>query len=632
MLLKNKFKDTDSSLVLIPHGNYNKISIMFESNDWNADEARNFIEKYYFHNCHFSANFDVNIFFQDYLKDFKVDEVLKDFYSEKVKSTFELEFSHADTIIKKSTIQQKNVKFHNFEQPVMFNNQRNQCTENLVPGIFHKNKATEVNSHFVSKAVDGSVLKMADVSNKCDNILKRKKNVAFFESANETTTTKKICISSTKENLHHTYQSQQSLTRTKDMNKNQNSVCNSKKQFLLDLFKLPNKRSIRALRTKCTVIRKFPGPAGLLPDNVNESEIIDLDSTDKNKQNKVDNFTDVYSQNTKNIFTAGAWQLMIDDLPVDFQLYEIAVVKENALAFSRSYKKVPFLAGIIQYIDYKPNDPHVLLKDFSGKIDACIHHSICKLYPNALGTNVVILLKDVGLIVTSKNYVCAIISPKNLISIYSDNARLVETPHFEELVDYNCNLNHGNKKVKSKLLQKKKNEHSSNYILNTNEVYDREEQIPMNICGNNYTDIEKDSYVINHVLDIDFNQDDSWLGVHIDDLNSFGSDKFASSTPVFMKNNSSDNKIVSKILHNFEQKEKPKSMLLRPCSDEKTSNNSLSNVSNKSDYSKLSEISMLEKGNINNIKNKVLNCDQNDIDDEILSQIDVDAIAANYDK
>lgn len=241
---------------------------------------------------------------------------------------------------------------------------------------------------------------------------KRKKSVAFSEIVSDKTAVKRVCVSSTpKENIFNI--------------SNEND---SKKNSLLNWLESPAKK------TKQAVIRKFPGPAGILPDDADDNEVIDLDSFDENKNTK-SLISDICSQNTKNLFSSGAWQLMIDDLPADFKLYDISVVKENALEFSKTFKKVPYLAGIIQNIDHKPNDPHVILKDFSGKIDARIHHSICKLYPNALGTNVVMLLKDVGVIVTSKRYVYIIISPKSLVSAYSDDTRLIKTPHLEKLLD-----------------------------------------------------------------------------------------------------------------------------------------------------------------------------------------------------
>lgn len=247
---------------------------------------------------------------------------------------------------------------------------------------------------------------------------KRKKSVAFSESVSEQTVVKRICVPST---------SQESI-------RNISNVNNLKKKPLLEWLESPTRESLKAPKIKQAVIRKFPGPAGILPDEADENEIIDLDSFDENKNSK-NSYNDVCSQNTKNLFTSGAWQLMIDDLPADFQLYDISVVKENALEFSKTYQKVPYLAGIIQNIDHKPNDPHVVLKDLSGKIDARIHHSICKTYPNALGTNVVMLLKDVGVIVTSKKYVYVIVSSKSLVSAYSDDARLIKTPHLDKLLE-----------------------------------------------------------------------------------------------------------------------------------------------------------------------------------------------------
>ncbi|XP_011503343.1 PREDICTED: uncharacterized protein LOC105366550, partial [Ceratosolen solmsi marchali] len=202
-----------------------------------------------------------------------------------------------------------------------------------------------------------------------------------------------------------------------------------KEQSIFDKNKLNDsqkstQRTLSLSRVNHTVVRKFPGPAGLLFKDNDECEQRDRNYVDESNKNIS---TIVCSQNTKNLFHTGAWQLMMDDMPSNCELFNIANIKDKAIEFSKILKKIPYLAGIIEYINYKPNNPHIIIKDLSGQIDACIHHTICKIYPNMLGTNTVILLKDVRLIVTSKKYVCIIISIKNLVSIYSDHLRLVQT-------------------------------------------------------------------------------------------------------------------------------------------------------------------------------------------------------------
>jgi hypothetical protein len=269
------------------------------------------------------------------------------------------------------------------------------------------------------------------------NLLKRKKKVTFSESINNINKSKKLKIK--------TNQLSKNLNQYLDLQQeNMALLLNKKKNFnnFREKQMLQNSKNLKLPTIQQILIRKFPGPAGLLPDDIDKSEMINYE----HKNNKSVSI-DICSQNTKNLFCTGAWKQMMDDLPSDFQLFDIANVKEKAIELSKVFMKVPYLAGIIQYIDYKPNNPNIILKDPSGQINASFHHTICKIYPNALGINTVLLVKDVRLIVTSKNYVCIIISTKNLVSMYSDDIRLVKTSLLEQILDNNYNVKNFNLKT-----------------------------------------------------------------------------------------------------------------------------------------------------------------------------------------
>ncbi|XP_014207670.1 uncharacterized protein LOC106638822 [Copidosoma floridanum] len=316
------------------------------------------------------------------------------------------------------------------------------------------------------------------------------------------------------------------------------------------MSQLPIQKSKKSISLKKNVVRMFPGPAGLLVDTkLIQAPVVDVDK----RENKNKKHSNVCSQNTENLFTTGAWQIMMDDFPPYFELQDIATVQENASELSKKFKKVPYLAGLIHTIDYKPNNPHIVLKDISGKINACIHHSVCKNYPNALGTNVVLLIKDVSLIVTSKKFVCIIITMKNLVSIYSEDCRLAETQNLKLLLSSKFNsdvplpkvtlVNKNNRgisevsspsvrhtDIKSKLCLKRNNmkslrkvssyKNSSNY-LNNSDIND----------SNDFPNSKKH----NQTVDLqNVFQDDSLFEVDIVDLNFFTTNQFPSSTPTII--------------------------------------------------------------------------------------------------
>ncbi|KAJ8686409.1 hypothetical protein QAD02_022203 [Eretmocerus hayati] len=287
-----------------------------------------------------------------------------------------------------------------------------------------------------------SMMRVPEFSVATESSTKSKKIVAFSEVLIETRTEKSSCAPlpncpSVALNESEIQNDSHTVSVSGEKKKSQNTPEESRKKTILDLLRSPVRKRVKVPRLKQAVVRRFPGPAGLLPDDLNESEVVELDSVDESRNDSDNKYSEVCSQNTKNLFTTGAWQLMTDDLPADFELYDIASIKEHALESTLSFKKVPYLAGIIQSIDYKPNDPHVVLKDLSGDVEAVIHHSICKLYPEALGVNIVVLLKNVGIFKTSKDHLFVIITHNNVVSMYSDEARLVETPLLQDLSNSN---------------------------------------------------------------------------------------------------------------------------------------------------------------------------------------------------
>lgn len=159
-------------------------------------------------------------------------------------------------------------------------------------------------------------------------------------------------------------------------------------------------------------------------------EILDTDSVNEDSPRSFDSST-FCSQRTKNLFTEGAWQLMLADLPDNFlKGYDIANIKQKAKSKKFNQKKVPFMAGIVQSIDYSTNNPKIVLKDFSGEIECCVHCKITSKYPNVLEYGNVVLLRDVG-IIASNMYMYAMASLNSLVSIYTNKERVVDTPNLE---------------------------------------------------------------------------------------------------------------------------------------------------------------------------------------------------------
>ncbi|KAF3421248.1 hypothetical protein E2986_06391 [Frieseomelitta varia] len=209
-----------------------------------------------------------------------------------------------------------------------------------------------------------------------------------------------------------------------------------------NFFKVPQVKSNK----KMTLVRKFPGPAGLLPDDIDSnitciSYLNNLEESDiMNKKNDSNNLSEYCSQTTKNLFTEGAWQLMLNDLPDGFlKGHDIATIKQIANMNGFNSTKIKFLAGIVEHIDYSHDNPPIVLKDFTDSIHGILHKNIPLKYPGLLECNVVVLLHDVGLLRISGTFVSnkyqILISPSSLLGIYTSKGTIERTEYMEAIFE-----------------------------------------------------------------------------------------------------------------------------------------------------------------------------------------------------
>ncbi|XP_028045136.1 uncharacterized protein LOC105827943 [Monomorium pharaonis] len=210
------------------------------------------------------------------------------------------------------------------------------------------------------------------------------------------------------------------------------------------------------LAKEVKLIRMFPGPAGLIPDqakNSNTSAVPSYPSSineleDKTTATKMNRHIKIKSQDEKNLFGEKAWKLLFNDLPNNFlQDYKISTIKNKANASRCDSTRVRFIAGVLDYVDHSHDDPFVVLKDSTDSIEGIIHRDIPLTYPGILEPNVVILLHDVGLlktttyVVTNKYHI--LVSLVNLLAIYTDKGRIVSTSLMESMLSntWNTELN-----------------------------------------------------------------------------------------------------------------------------------------------------------------------------------------------
>lgn len=179
-------------------------------------------------------------------------------------------------------------------------------------------------------------------------------------------------------------------------------------------------------RNRRVVQRKFPGPAGILPDekkvNLNVTVLEEINVT-SHKKLELDEI--VCSQITEDNFKKGPWNRMLENwsntnCKVSLShKYTISWIKSKALSKELIGQKAPFLAAVIQSVDDSSKDHMVVLKDKTGEI----HASLAEMwddYYEFLKSGSVIVVKQIGVLATLKKFVLTI-TRINVIAIYSGN-------------------------------------------------------------------------------------------------------------------------------------------------------------------------------------------------------------------
>ncbi|XP_044744086.1 probable serine/threonine-protein kinase DDB_G0276461 [Chrysoperla carnea] len=171
--------------------------------------------------------------------------------------------------------------------------------------------------------------------------------------------------------------------------------------------------------------RKFPGPAGLLPEinSVKETTKLKLPDLEDETVSNITILVPICSQNSDNLFTKGPWQQMLNDYgrPTTDSLpgkYTISWLKSTANVRQLIQQKSPFLAAIIDSINDNFN---VKLKDQTGEIDGVIEKEVWDSYGDVLNVGSVLVLRQVGVLTFSAKKHYLNITANTIVIIYSNN-------------------------------------------------------------------------------------------------------------------------------------------------------------------------------------------------------------------
>ncbi|XP_028138174.2 uncharacterized protein LOC114332547 [Diabrotica virgifera virgifera] len=224
------------------------------------------------------------------------------------------------------------------------------------------------------------------------------------------------------------------------------------------------------------VKRMFPGPAGLLPDDIGKKTMI----TSRSSNDDSEEFF-FCSQRSVSTFTEGPWKLMTEDFSScnDEQLYNKFTIswikKKYCQKRVLDNYKAPFLAAIIQnleIVDGKNPSVHITLKDTTGTIDGVIIHRFYKDHSKYFTTGSVVVLKQFGVLNSNERH-CITITSKNVLVIYhirdpnkedADNTEIKEP--FEKVVLQHYNIEDIWKEANSNVAKVSKN--NKNLLKNIN--------------------------------------------------------------------------------------------------------------------------------------------------------------------
>ncbi|XP_068202233.1 uncharacterized protein [Palaemon carinicauda] len=152
--------------------------------------------------------------------------------------------------------------------------------------------------------------------------------------------------------------------------------------------------------------RKFPGPAGLLPELGFRTAPVNVQPLSEKNDSPPDSKDIVCSQSSADEFLCGPWQQMSKDL-VHCQINQASpltvfnikwVLRRAGLRGHAGVRKIPFLAVMVRSIDISLSDATVLLKDKTGEMSGTIANSVLEEYAEAITAGCVLLLKDVILL------------------------------------------------------------------------------------------------------------------------------------------------------------------------------------------------------------------------------------------
>ncbi|XP_034047129.1 homologous recombination OB-fold protein [Thalassophryne amazonica] len=198
--------------------------------------------------------------------------------------------------------------------------------------------------------------------------------------------------------------------------------------------KLPRKRPCSDCDQPRT--RRFPGPAGLLPQQPQgqslDDIIVSVPQTPAHGAVARLPSQGPSSQSEEYEFSGGAWAAMKAEMGLDernpscfLYSYSVVMVLRKAALKQLSKNKVPNMAVVLKSIVHTHTDAKAVFKDPTGEIQGTVHRRLLEDRLEDLKVGAVLLLKQVGVFSPSHRNHYLNVTTNNLLKIYApDGVRL----------------------------------------------------------------------------------------------------------------------------------------------------------------------------------------------------------------
>ncbi|XP_056405024.1 homologous recombination OB-fold protein isoform X2 [Hyla sarda] len=197
--------------------------------------------------------------------------------------------------------------------------------------------------------------------------------------------------------------------------------------------------------------RRFPGPAGLLPQQGSGRKLDEiLVSTPHTPSHGArakphSNKGRSSQQQTEDQFIRGPWAAMKAELSLDendptcfLRTYSVVMVLRKAALKQLPRNKVPRMAVALKTLTPANGDASAVFRDPTGDIQGTVHHLLLEERESELKIGSILLLEQVGVFSPSHRNHYLNVTPSNLVKIYPPLEEGVKTKGPHE-VDFNSN-------------------------------------------------------------------------------------------------------------------------------------------------------------------------------------------------